>query len=284
MIVGPSGLDTARLQYEDVERIASRQNPIVKRCRRLHGGRAGGEVLLDGAHLLEEALGAGVPVEVAAFLDPAAAASPGTLASRAAAAGARLLAVAPQVLAAMSPVRHPSGVVAIARVRPATLDAALAGDPPLVAILHEVQDPGNVGAAIRAADACGATGVITTPGTADPFGWKALRGSMGSAFRVPVAAGASIGEIESALAARGVPLVASVPRGGTPLSDADLTRAAAILVGGEGGGLPVDLAARSAARITIPMRPPVESLNVAIAAGILLYEAARQRRGRKPGC
>lgn len=262
-----------------MEAIASRQNPLVKRCRRLHGGRDGDEVLLDGAHLLEEALQAGVAVEVAAFV-PALASGP--LAARAAAAGVRVVTVTPQVLAAMSPVRQPSGVAAIARVRPATIDAAVAGDLPLLAVLHEVQDPGNVGAAIRAADACGATGIATTPGTADPFGWKALRGSMGSAFRLPVAVAVPLPAIEAALDAARIPLVAAVPRGGTPLPDADLTGPVAVLVGSEGAGVPAGLAARAAARVSIPMRPPVESLNVSLAAALIFYEAARQRRSRKP--
>lgn len=268
-------LDRPLLQW-GVERIASRQNPIVKRCRRLHGGREDGHVLLDGAHLLEDALNAGIQIEVAAFVD-----LPGSdaLVSRTGAAGARLLSVTPPVLAAMSPVRQPSGVVAIARLAPAAIETALAGDSPLVAILHDVQDPGNVGAAIRAADACGATGVVTTSGTADPFGWKALRGAMGSAFRIPVAVRVPLSALEPALRARRIPLLAAVPRGGTPLPETDLRRAAAILVGSEGAGLPPDLAARAAGRISIPMRPPVESLNVALAAALIFYEAARQRRG-----
>src|SRR5690606_3513179 len=112
----------------------SRQNPLVKRFRRLHGGRDGDEVLLDGEHLLDEALQAGVTVEVAAFV-PALASGP--LAARAAAAGARVVTVVPQVLEAISPVRQPFGVVAIARVRGAPLDRVVAGDRPLIAILHE---------------------------------------------------------------------------------------------------------------------------------------------------
>jgi TrmH family RNA methyltransferase len=257
-----------------VERISSRQNAIVKRFRALHAGRSDDAALLDGAHLLEEALSARVPIEIAALAEPL---TSGALAAELARAGIRTVVVAPQVLRAISPVRQPSGVVSIARVRAASLDAALGGDPPLIVILHEVQDPGNVGAVIRVAEACGATGVVTTPGTADPFGWKSLRGSMGSAFRVPIAANMPMTDVEAALASRGLPILVSVPRDGTPLQRADLTGPAAILLGSEGAGLPPDLLARSAARLSIPMRQPVESLNVSIAASLILYEAARQR-------
>ncbi len=91
------------------------------------------------------------------------------------------------VMAAMSPVREPSGIVALAAAQPATLDEVVAATPALVVVLNGIQDAGNVGAIIRAADGCGATGVIAIEGTADPFGWKALRGAMGSTFRLPVA-------------------------------------------------------------------------------------------------
>jgi len=267
-------LHQQHVQYDQVERISSRQNAIVKRFRALHAARADDTVLLDGAHLLEEALSAGLPIEIAAFAEPLAS---GSLATELARAGTRTVVVAPRVLSAISPVRQPSGVVSIARLRAASLDAALGGNPPLTVILHEVQDPGNVGAVIRVAEACGATGVITTPGTADPFGWKSLRGSMGSAFRVPIATKQPMTGVAAALASRGLPILASVPRDGTPLRRADLTGPAAILLGGEGAGLPPDLLARSAARLSIPMREPVDSLNVSIAASLILYEAARQR-------
>lgn len=262
-----------------VERISSRQNAVVKRFRALiQDGSGDGAVLLDGVHLLEEALAAGVRIEVAAFTEPLATGALAALAARTESSHVRTIVVPPQVLASMSPVRQPSGVVAIAEVRPASLDATLAGTRPLLVVLHEVRDPGNVGATLRAAEACGATGVVTTSGTADPFAWKSLRGSMGSAFRLPIATKVALHRLAEALDARGIPLVAAVPRDGTPLPEADLTGAAAILLGGEGAGLPADVVSGARMRLTIPMRAPVESLNVATAAALILYEAGRQRR------
>jgi TrmH family RNA methyltransferase len=200
-----------------------------------------------------------------------------TLTASAEQRGARVIVVTGDVLSAISPVRQPSGVVAIARHHAGTVDAAFEQAPQLVLILVDVQDPGNVGAIVRVADACGATGLIASPGTADPFGWKALRGSMGSAFRVPIAERQPVDEAIGIVRQRGIRLHAAVPRGGTPLPQSDLRGPSAVLLGGEGGGLPDALVASSDDRLTIPMRSQVESLNVATAAALITYEAQRQR-------
>ena len=199
-----------------VEHVTSRQNPLVRRFRDLaRGDRPGEDALLDGPHLVEEALAAGIRLEVVAFAFDAAQGRFAPLAARCSSAGARVVTVPDVVLGAMSPVRTASPVVAIARLRPATLDEALAPAPQLVLFLDGVQDPGNVGAIIRAAEGTGATAVITGSGTADPRGWKALRGSMGSTFRLPVASADSLATALAAARAAGLHLFAAVPRGGT---------------------------------------------------------------------
>jgi TrmH family RNA methyltransferase len=289
-----------------MERISSRQNAIVKRFRDLaraarpvpgaddDGSRGGHavEVLLDGEHLVHEALLCDIRIELAAFSDkqinnvlsPAA-----RLAKDVKKRGGRVLVVSDQVLAAMSPVQHPSGVVAIARARPADVRVVMATvtDLPLVLVLAGLQDPGNVGAIVRAAAAFGASGVVAIEGSANPFSWKALRGSMGGTFRLPIAARGSLAEVVASANELGVRLVAAVPRGGTPLPDLDLRKPTAIVLGGEGAGVPHTTMAAVHETVTIPMQPPVESLNVAIAAALILYEATRQRqepRGRtRPG-
>ncbi len=260
-----------------MERISSRQNPIVKRFREVARGGSGDWILLDGEHLIEEALTSGVRIDVAAFGNGLPEGRLAPLAARIARTGTTTIAVSDPVLAAMSPVREPSGVVAIAERRPVAIDEVLARKPPMVLMLSQVQDPGNVGAIIRAAEACGATGIVTGEGSANPFGWKALRGAMGSTFRLPVAAGHPLGDAVSRARAAGLRVFATVARDGTPLAACDLRGPSVILLGGEGAGLPPDLLERSDERLTIPMRPPVESLNVAIAAALILYEAARQR-------
>jgi TrmH family RNA methyltransferase len=151
-----------------------------------------------------------------------------------------------------------------------------------------VQDPGNVGAIVRVAEAGGASGEIVTGHSADPYGWKALRGAMGSAFRLPVVREADVDGVLGALRAAGVRVLATAPAGEAAangggvvsrrsFSDKPLTGACAFLLGGEGPGLPDAIISSADGVITIPMEPPVESLNVAVSAGLIIYEARRQR-------
>lgn len=262
-----------------MEHVSSRQNAIVRRFRDIaRGQRSGPELLLDGPHLLEEALAAGVELEIVAFAADAAEGRLAPLAARCTGAAGRVVTVTGSVMDALSPVKQPSGVVAIGSLAPASLEHALAaGALPLVLVLDAVQDPGNVGAIIRAAEACGASAVIAGPGTADPFGWKALRGSMGSAFRLPIATVEELAPALAAVRAAKLRVFATVPRGGTPLRRANLAQPAAIVVGGEGPGVAESVIAGADEEVTIEMRAPVESLNVSVAAALIVYEAFRQR-------
>lgn len=277
-----------------MERISSRQNALVKRFRDLArasrpgggGARAGQgdvqQVLLDGEHLVQEALACDIPVEIAAFADKrlGAARSPlGQIAQDIQARGGRVLTVSEQVLAAMSPVQNPSGVVAIGCARPASVRVAMSAGAgaPLVVVLAGLQDPGNAGAIVRAAAAFGASGVVATEGSADPFGWKALRGAMGGTFRIPVAARGRVDDVVAVADESGVQLVAAVPRGGTPLPALDLRVPTALVLGAEGAGVAPEIANAVRHTVSIPMSAPIESLNVAVAAAVILYEAMRQR-------
>jgi TrmH family RNA methyltransferase len=257
-------------------RVASRQNPIVKRFREAARSHSA-DMLLDGTHLLEEALEAGIEVEIVAVDEAAADRRARALVDRAAASGARAIGITASVLSAISPVRKPSGVVALAKRRETALNEALAGVPPLVLMLSDVQDPGNVGAIIRVAEACRVTGIVPSEHSADPLGWKALRGSMGSAFRMRVAGRQRLEPAINEARARGLAIHATVPRGGRPLPKCDFFRPSAILLGGEGAGIPPELLAQADEQITIPMQPPVESLNVATAAAMILYQAMLRR-------
>ena len=279
-----------------MERITSRQNAIVKRFRELARTSRGGprgtqataaghaaEVLLDGEHLLQEALACDISIEIAAFSDGQLA-DPHSLLSRLARdvkkRGGRVMTVGDPVLAAISPVQHPSGVVAIGRARPSDIGVVLSGlsDLPIALVLAGLQDPGNVGAIIRAAAAFGASGIVAIEGSANPFGWKALRGAMGGTFRVPVAGRGTMADVIAAAQQKQVRLVAAVPRGGTPLPNLNLRPATAVVLGAEGAGLPSDVMTAMDETVTIPMQKPVESLNVAVAAALILYEAMRQRQ------
>ena len=171
--------------------IASRKNPFVAAVRRVADGDDRDRVLLDGLHLLEEARAAQVPIASAAFTARALAAADGKarrLATALAGTGVRVVQVADPVMEALSPTAHPSGVVAVAARPKHALDAVVGrpgGPAALVVVAVDVQDPGNVGAIARVAEAAGATGYVVAGQSADPFGWKALRGSMGSVLRLP---------------------------------------------------------------------------------------------------
>jgi RNA methyltransferase, TrmH family len=260
-----------------VKQVTSRTNALVKRFRDVsREGRIDDTVVLDGAHLLDEALRSAVTLEVAAFSDEAAVRH-ARLVGECERSGARVVTLPASLANTISPVRKGSGVVALARIRMPELETVVTARPPqLLLVLDGVQDPGNVGAIIRTAEACGGSAVIACAGTADPFGWKALRGSMGSAFRLPIAA-ADPGVVLQKIRRARIRTFAMVPRGGVPLHRANLAAPSAILLGAEGAGLSRELTEEVDEQLTIEMRSPVESLNVSVAAALVLYEASRQR-------
>jgi TrmH family RNA methyltransferase len=263
--------------------IASRKNPFVATVRRVADGDDRDRVLLDGLHLLEEARVAQVPIISAAFTARALAAADGKarrLATALAGTGVRVVQVADPVMEALSPTAHPSGVVAVAARPKHTLDAVIGrpgGPPALVVVAVDVQDPGNVGAIARVAEAAGATGYVVAGQSADPFGWKALRGSMGSVLRLPTVHDGDATTVAGVLRANRLHCLAAAPAGAVPFDAVDWRGPIACFVGGEGAGLPEALLQMADRRVRIPMAEPVESLNVAVSAGLLLYEARRQR-------
>ncbi len=241
-------------------------------------------VVIDGVHLLLDALRAGVPVEVVLATSDLLADASEDVAEvwqLALAAGILIHEATTGVMAAASPVRTSSGVVAIAHWSPAPLEALWRPAPALVIGLVDVQDPGNAGAVIRSADGLGATGVAMVGATADPGSAKSLRGAMGSTFRVPVAR-ASIGESLRAARSAGATIAAatSPAAGTTDLHSADLTGPVFLLLGNEGAGLPGQALKAADIHISIAMRPGINSFNVAVSSALLLYEARLQRNGR----
>lgn len=255
--------------------ITSRQHAIVKTFRAVARG-SDTQMLLDGWHLLTEAIDTGVTVDAIAIAGEPARQEQRVL-DRARAAGADVIAVSAKVIDALSPVRSPSAVVAIAQRPDVAMPALRSPSPALILAIAGVQDPGNVGAAIRSAAGGGATGVACDRACADPFGWKALRASMGSAFRVPVV---RVEQMVSALddwRASGLTIVATTPRGGQSIYDVDWRRPTVILMGSEGSGLATSLSDAADAQVSIPMRASVESLNVAVSAALMIFEAQRQR-------
>lgn len=264
-----------------MQTISSRQNPIVHAFRELaHEPDASGtRLLLDGVHLVREARAAGLEFEVVAVASSRLAGDTeeaGTARSLES-AGESVLVVSDPVFAAMSPVRTPSGLVAIARRTPSDAGAICRTQNGFTLVAVDVQDPGNLGALIRTAEAGGVTGVLVTGASANPFSWKALRGSMGSALRLPIATGLPLDSVVQCARASGSRSIASVPRDGRAPEAIDWSGPIVLFVGGEGPGLPAGVVTECDEQVTIPMAPSVESLNVAAAGAILIYAARRQR-------
>jgi TrmH family RNA methyltransferase len=249
---------------------------MIRDLARRRGRERRGLALAEGVRLVEEALASGVPIRGAA-VSPALEATPrGTaLKSALAAAGVRLVEVGPAELEALSDTEQPQGIVAAVAPRPWTLDDIVTPPGAVVLVLDAVQDPGNVGTMLRTALALGIAGVVALRGTAELANPKVLRGSMGAAFRLPAATADAAGllawiearQVELVVAAADGTPVDRRPRGGRP--------PLALVVGNEGAGVGPILASAARRRVAIPLAPGVESLNVAVAAGILLYEVSR---------
>jgi RNA methyltransferase, TrmH family len=259
-----------------VQRITSRQNAVVAEFRdAAHSG--GDALLLDGAHLVNEAIAAGLHLRrVIVAADALDVPEIARLIDRLDPRSVDLFAGNASVLDAVSPVRSSSRIVALAS-RPTRRGTIFDGPSTLVVVACDIQDPGNLGAIVRVAEGAGSTGLVAAGPGADPFGWKALRGSMGSALRLPIVTASDVDNAIDEARRQGARIVATVPRDGVPLFDAQLTGRLALLIGGEGAGLPPQAIAAADLHVTIPMEPPVESLNAAVAAAVLLYEARRQR-------
>jgi TrmH family RNA methyltransferase len=190
--------------------------------------------------------------------------------------GAEILAIPPDVFASAVHMESPQGIAALVQPTPFTLEQVLSGRQPLLLVAAGLQDPGNLGTLIRSAEAFGATGYVTLPGTVSIDNQKTLRASAGSIFRLP---GITLCEDHffHALGKRKLRTFAAVASQGEPLTTHNLAQPCAFIIGNEGSGIPPEILRRADARVTIPTPGPVESLNAAIAGSILLYEAARQR-------
>jgi TrmH family RNA methyltransferase len=279
-------------------RITSRDNRWLKRFRACLGGEEGGDgiVGVEGVRLVEAALGSGLPVEALLVSESGErhlARLGGSIAAE-----LQILRTTDRLFAGIADTQTPQGVAALVRPKLATVADVLKGVA-LVPVLAGVQDPGNVGTILRAAEAFGATGVATCSaagvGTANPLAPKAMRASAGSALRLPILREMSCAILLAQLRVSGVKLYAAVrdsnerlggKSGGVPPLirpwEADWKSPVAVLIGNEGAGLGEEIVGSCDARVSIPQRESgktggVESLNAAMAGSVLLYEAMRQR-------
>lgn len=256
--------------------ITSPGNLTVKQARALlepKGRREQGRCLVEGVRLIEEAMRAGIVPALVFFLDQARehARSAGLLAE-AGRLGAQSLELSPRVFGTLADTVTSQGMIAVIP-KPAVTAPALVS---FVLLMDQLRDPGNLGTILRGAEAAGVHQVVLTPGCVDPWNPKVVRSGMGAHFRLPLVTASRWEEVDLALG--GLPLWLAEAQGAQPYDTVDWTAPCAIAVGGEAAGFGQEAQQKGAGRVMIPMAGPVESLNAAMAATVLMFEVARQRR------
>ena len=269
-----------------LRRIEGRHNPLVKQLRQAFSRAElteAGDCAIEGLRILEEAIRSSLRFTAVFFRESSQDRADRLLPQLGAQVETLLL---PDTLFdSLVPSESPQGVAALVRLKQFSLDDVLERLQvgPIV-VLAGLQDPGNLGTILRSAEAFGSAGVVLGEGTVSPFNSKVVRASAGSVFRLPVIHGhgksgtATLEEVSGKLRAKGVRLIATSSHKGTPLDQADLKSAVAIFFGNEGAGLSREVMAKMDEGIAIPHTAQVESLNAGVAASIVLYEAARQRK------
>jgi TrmH family RNA methyltransferase len=253
--------------------IASRENPLFKAILRLgrssHARREEGRIILDGIHLVQAYLDRFGDEELELVVKRSAVNDPEivALANR-----ARAVTMSDSLFDQAASVRSPIGVLALAPRPPLRLPVAGGG---FQVLLDGVQDPGNVGAILRSAAAAGGTSAYLSDTCADPWSPKALRGGMGAQFLLDIHLHKQLVSVAATLQAK---LIACTTDAESSVYDADLRGEVAFLIGGEGAGISAELLLNAPAKIRIPMRSGIESLNAGVAAAICFYEWTRQNQ------
>lgn len=260
--------------------ITSRDNSLLRHARAVRDGKVDDQIFIEGLRLSAEALRSKLEIEAVIaseelIVKEKAAATFAALSQ----AAKRVGTVSEKLLESISYTKTPQGIVVLAQRPEASeqrLDKSLSKDTLLV-VLHQLNNPVNVGAILRTAEAAGATGIITTKNTSDPFSPKSLRGAMGSAFRLPIWRNTDFNTAVTWCRERKISLIGTAATANMRHMDWDWKRPSALVLGPESTGLSEEELRATDQTVSIPMQGEVESLNVSVAAGILLYEAARQR-------
>ncbi len=260
--------------------IVSRDNSLLRQARAVRDGKVDELIYVEGLRLCIEALKSKLEIEAVIASEelirkPQASESFAELSRT----SRRVATVSEKLLESISYTKTPQGIVVLARRPEASRERleASSTNNALLVLLHQINNPVNVGAIMRTAEAAGATGIITTKNTSDPFSPKSLRGAMGSAFRLPVWRDAVFNDAISWCREREINVVATDVAADLKHTDWDWKRESALLLGPESTGLTDDELKTTDQTVKIPMHGEVQSLNVSVAAGIILYEAARQR-------
>ncbi len=262
-----------------LRRIEGRHNALVKELRQAFSRAeltSDGYCAIEGFRILEEAIRSGLRFRAVFFSESAVPRAEKLLSQLGAQVETLLL--ADKLFSSAVPSDAPQGVAALARWKELSREDVLAKSPagPIL-VIAGVQDPGNLGTILRSAEAFGAGGVLLGEGTVSPYNPKVVRASAGSVFRVPLAR-TKLSESLGRMKDHGLRLVGTASHKGTPLDQAKMAGPLAIFVGSEGSGLPRDLIKEMNDVVAIPQVPQVESLNVGVAASIVLYEVMRQKQ------
>lgn len=254
--------------------IRSRQNQKLKDIRRLRRSK-GSRALLEGPHLVEEAIAAAIPIELILATPDFAASSAGIeLATK---AGRDPTLVEARLLDELTDSDSPRGVLAVGEIPRGDLGSIPARQDVVLVYADGLQDPGNLGALARVAEAAGAGGLLLAPGSVHPNHPRALRASAGSLLRLPVALSCRVQDLDNHLLSARPTWIALVPRGGFAPWSQSVTGAVVLALGAEGPGLSKAVRERCTLSWTIPLAAPVESLNSTVAAAIALFELRRRR-------
>jgi TrmH family RNA methyltransferase len=261
-------------------KITSRDNSLLRHARAVRDGKVPRSIFVEGLRLCEEAFQSNLHIEAVLYSEEIARKERAALLiEQLAASSGEVASVSERLLESISYTTTPQGIILLA-ARPAIDDLTFKANQSassLLVVLHGLNNPVNVGAVLRTAEAAGANAVITTAHTSDPFSPKALRGAMGSAFRLPIWIGADFDEVVAWCSTAGIRTLAAAAAGSSSYTEIDWSRPTALILGSESAGLSREEMAAADDVVLIPMLGSVESLNVAVATGVLLFEAMRQR-------
>lgn len=261
----------------DIKPITSAANPLLKRVRSLHqrsGREKSGLFIIEGAKLVNEAQARNLPIRdilvSQSFLKEG-------LGACQAANISQVAVVEDKLFRELATTEHPEGIIAVAEIPRHSISDVVRGQAPLVVVAVAIQDPGNLGTIIRTALAAGASGVVLTKGTVDPYNPKVVRAAAGSLYAMPIVGDLPVDDAIQALKESGVSLYALDPHAEKTYWQTEMSGPVALALGSEGQGLPEAVLSQADCPVRVPMDSACESLNVAVCAGIVLYWAVKQR-------
>lgn len=261
--------------------ITSRDNQHLKFARSVRDGRESEAIFIEGTRLVEEAIRSNVAI-TKCFVTHSFEESDrgGELVRQLEASETEIFYVPDAVFKTIADTENPQGIIAIAKRHESSSETIEKGLEKnvlkLVVLLHQINNPSNLGAVLRTAEAAGVCGVVTTPGSSDPFLPKSLRASMGSAFRLPVWENVDIERALDWASKTGLKTTALDIGRGSSIYEADWRQPRLLIIGSEAHGLEKDLLTKTVEVLNIPMASQVESLNLSVSCGIALFEARRQ--------